>query len=346
MDVEKLTRALVDIESITGGEGPVAHFLADALASAGFPVRLQEARPGRFNVFAAEGTPEVVLSSHLDTVPPFIPSREDEHFIYGRGACDAKGAIAAQVVAAAGLAPELRRRVALLYVVGEEQGSAGARAAGQLGVRAKYLINGEPTENRLVRGCKGALRVELLARGRAAHSAYPEEGESAIEKLIDALVALRALPLPQHPLLGRTTWNVGVLEGGVRANVVPASARAEILFRTVENTSGLLRSLSDQVGDRVKIQVLQDVPPALLATLDGFASSVVAFTTDIPYLTGWGKPLLLGPGSIRDAHTDGEKIAKAELHRAVELYRRLAIRLLQVELQVREEPGILESESL
>jgi acetylornithine deacetylase len=332
-DLFAFTRRLIDCDSTTGREGELAAWLAADLAARGWTVERQEVTPGRWNLFAHRARPTVVFSTHLDTVPPFFPSREDGRFIYGRGACDAKGILAAQLFAAEALARAGVVDVALLFVVGEEAGSDGAQAADRLGasVGARYLVNGEPTENRLALGSKGSLRVTLTARGRAAHSAYPELGESAIEALLDVLVALRGARWPSHPVLGETTCNVGLIAGGVAANVVPPEARAELMVRTVADVPAVKAEIERIAAGRVAVSYGLEVDPLLLEALDGFETTVVRYTTDVPLLARWGKPLLLGPGTIHDAHSERERIAKEQLVRAVELYVQLARRLLDAD---------------
>jgi acetylornithine deacetylase len=327
MELCELTKALVDIESVTGNERACAEFVSQRLAARGFDVEhmpvSDEGPGGRANVFATCGTPEVVLSTHLDTVPPFFPVREDAEFIYGRGSCDAKGIIASQVVAAERLCAEGVRDFGLLFLVGEETVSDGARAANERPRGAKYLINGEPTENRLAVGSKGILRLDVRARGRMAHSAYPQFGESAIEKLLDILAEVRRVPLPTDPVLGPATVNIGVISGGRAANVIPDEAQAQILFRTVNGASGLRRELERIVQGRCDYEFVRETPALHMEKLDGFETDVVAFTTDLPSLGRWGRPLLLGPGSIRVAHTENECVRKADLVHAVDLYCRL-----------------------
>lgn len=327
MNVFELTRRLVDIDSVTGNEQACCEFLETCLRELGFEPQRQPVSEGRANLFAAWGRPEIVLSTHMDTVPPFMPSRQDEAFIYGRGACDAKGILAAQIEAAKRLKDSGVRDFGLLFLVGEETLSDGARAANDSPRGSVYFINGEPTDNTLATGSKGILRVDILARGRMAHSAYPELGESAIDKLLDALAELRSLPLPEDPLLGRTTMNIGVIEGGRASNVVPDKASAQVLFRTVTDDEGLKQRVAKTLQGRCEFEFVRTTPPLHLERLDGFETKIVAFTTDLPNLTRWGRPLLLGPGSINDAHTDHEKVRKADLTRAVELYGALVRKL-------------------
>jgi acetylornithine deacetylase len=333
MNAYELTRALVDIESITENEGPVAAYLHDHLAKlaerTGGRAERMEVEPGRFNVLASWGQPVVTLSTHMDTVPPFFPSREDAEFIWGRGACDAKGIIAAMVAAAEKLLGEGVKNLALLFVVGEERNSAGASVAARAPSGSKYLVNGEPTENKLVLASKGILRYEVVARGKMAHSAYPELGESAIEALLDALDAIRKVPLPSDALLGPCTMNIGTISGGRAPNVIPDAAKAEIMVRLVGDAAPIREAFIRAVGKRAELAEILCIPPIRFAGLDGMPTTVVSFTTDVPVFgKTWGEPLLLGPGSIHVAHTSEERISKRELSEAVELYANVVKKLL------------------
>ena len=329
VDPVSLARCLIDIDSTTGREGEAGVWLARFLDDHGYRVREQPVSDGRFNLYASDTSgPVVVLSTHIDCVPPFFPSREERGLIFGRGACDAKGILAAQVAAAVRLRAAGERRVALLFVVGEERGSDGARVADEdapAGVR--YLVNGEPTDNRLGAATRGVLRVRLRAQGRAAHSAYPELGESAIDKLLDALMVVRGLQLPDDPLLGRTHYTVGLIEGGVAPNVVSPHASAELTFRTVGDVAPVLDALRVVEGI-VSIEHVLDIPAVRMHTVDGFETTVFPYASDVPLLRGWGQPLLVGPGSIHVAHTDEEHVAIDELRAAVDLYENLVKRLL------------------
>ena len=323
----ELTKKLISIPSISGDEKGVAEFLAEYLKSAGFEVELQQAVEDRPNVYARLGDPDVVLSSHTDTVPPYVEYREDDQFIYGRGACDTKGIIAAMIKASESLIDSNVKDFGLLFVVGEEAGSVGARVANSIPSNSRYLINGEPTESKLALGSKGALRAILKAKGRAAHSAYPEMGESAIEKLLDVLSDLRRAEFPVDETLGATTLNIGMINGGVAANVIPPEAEAELMLRVVTSNESLRRLIERIVGARAEIEYSFGCDPVFTEKIEGFETTVVAFTTDIPALTNWGKPLLFGPGSILDAHTAGEKISKQELSRAVTAYAKMVLDL-------------------
>jgi acetylornithine deacetylase len=322
MDVVSLTRQLVDIESISGNEGAVGNALAEELRGLGYNVQRMAVEGERANVYATsaqEPNPAVVFSTHMDTVPPFIPSSEDDTRVCGRGSCDAKGIIAAQVAASEVLKKE-GIYVGLLFLVGEERDSRGAKVANQQANSCKFLINGEPTENRVAIASKGALRVQLTATGKMAHSAYPELGESAIDKLVEALHRLRAMPLPSDPEIGSCTLNVGTIEGGRAPNVISDHARAQLLYRLIGPTEQLRHDILATVGDLAKVEFTLEIPFVRLRTFEGLPTLVAAFTTDIPALSNWGQPLLLGPGSIHVAHTEGEYVEKKQLREAVELY--------------------------
>jgi acetylornithine deacetylase len=329
VDPVSLARTLIDIDSTTGREAPVGAELARVLSQLGYRVTEQPVADGRFNVYAHLDTaPGVVFSTHFDCVPPFFPSREERGMLFGRGACDAKGILAAQVAAAESLRAAGETRIALLFVVGEERGSDGARVANEQapdGVR--FLINGEPTDNRLGAATRGILRVRLHADGRAAHSSFPELGESAIDKLLDALMVLRGLTLPDDPLLGRTHYTVGLIEGGVAPNVVSPHASAELSFRTV-GSGAAVREAMHVVESLVRLEYVLDIPAVRMHTLPGFETAIFPYTTDVPLLTRWGVPLLVGPGSIHVAHTDEEHLAIDEMTAAISLYESLAKQLL------------------
>lgn len=339
MNVIELTRKLIDIPSVTGDEKSVGEFLSSHLESLGYQVERQEVAADRFNVIATTGAwPRVVLATHLDTVPPHIASSENEEKIFGRGACDAKGIIAAQIMAAERLREEGRQEIGLLFTVDEEQGSLGAQVANKTERKhpSEYLINGEPTDNKLASATRGSLRLNLRTKGRAAHSAYPEQGESAIEKLLDVLESVRKCQWPSDRLLGETTCNVGVIGGGTRPNVVPAEAYAELQFRLVSEAEPVRILLESTIAGRADIEYSSEHEPIHLQTIAGFEQRIVRFTTDIPYLSKWGTPLLLGPGSILTAHTDHEFVEKRELTEAVDLYARLVRALLAREPRARE----------
>jgi len=355
IDPIQLTRQLVDIESTTYHEAPAGEFLVTFLTSLGYTIQRQPVPPPapgtpgagpehgsmepRFNVWAVpnelaeQGTvPAIVFSTHMDTVPPYLgPTREDSTRLYGRGTCDAKGIIAAQVAAA----EQLRVQgilVGLLFVVGEDRDSAGAKTANEIVTtwpqRPRFLINGEPTDNRLALASKGALRVELYAHGKAAHSAYPELGESAIDKLLAALRYIQALPLPIVEGIGDSTLNIGLIHGGRAPNVIPDKAEAHLLIRLVDDGESTMAAIVAAAAGRCDVRYTLKLPFVQMRAFPGFDTMVAKFTTDIPALTNWGEPFLLGPGSIHVAHTPDEKISKQELLDCVDLYVKLAGQLL------------------
>jgi acetylornithine deacetylase len=334
MDLLPLARALIDVDSTTGREAEIGEFLFRYLeelidrAGSGAIERMP-VEGERFNVFAAWGEPAVVLSTHMDTVPPFFPSSEGAEHLHGRGACDTKGGIAAMLRAVEELLAEGRSGFGLLLVVGEETDSLGAQTANRQPRGSRYLVNGEPTENRLALGSKGMIYLALEAAGRAAHSAYPELGDSAVDKLLDILARLRSLTLPDDPILGDTTINVGTLSGGRAPNVVADHARAEVTLRTVGETADLRRRIAATVHTvpGVHIAEIRETPAIHLGSLPGFETTIVKYTTDVPRLSAWGEPFLLGPGSIHVAHTPEERVAKRELQEAVRLYKEMICRL-------------------
>jgi acetylornithine deacetylase len=336
MNLFELTRALVDIESVTNNEKQVGDFLfthlsALALRHEGHIERIPVA-PQRDNIFVRWGDPIVTLSTHMDTVPPFFASNEDPEFLWGRGSCDAKGIIAAMIASAEKLLGSRTRNFALLFLVGEERNSAGAKAAALNPRGSRFLINGEPTDNRIALGSKGTLRFEVTARGKLAHSAYPELGHSAIHTLLDVLQEIRRIPLPRDALLGPSTLNVGTISGGRAPNVVADEARAEIMFRTVGDPTPLREAVAGVVAGRAEAREVLHTPAIRLTGFDGLPTTAVAFTTDIPALgEAWGKPFLIGPGSIHVAHTAEERISKKELSEAVEIYARMVTQLLSEE---------------
>jgi acetylornithine deacetylase len=333
MNLFELTRALVDIESTTSREQAVADFLFAQLSflAARSSGRLERmaVEPHRDNIFACWGEPIVTLSTHMDTVPPFFPSLEDADFIWGRGSCDAKGIIAAMMAAVEKLLDAGATNFGLLFVVGEERNSAGAKVAAVNPRGARFLINGEPTENQLALGSKGALRFEITAHGKLAHSAYPELGHSAIHSLLDVLRAIRLITLPQDPLLGPSNLNIGTIAGGRAPNVVADHAQAEIMFRTVGDPAEIRLAVLDAAAGRAEAREVLHTPAMRLSAFDGLPTTVVAFATDIPTFDGaWGQPFLIGPGSIHLAHTAEERIPKEQLSDAVDIYARMVRQLL------------------
>lgn len=328
VDLVGLTRSLVDIDSTTGREADAGRWLSSYLRGRGLSVLDQPVDKERFNVIASYvDSPEVVFSTHFDCVPPFFGSRVDNGRIYGRGACDAKGILAAQVAAADRLRREGETRVGLLFVVGEERGSDGARRANGVADGCRYLVDGEPTDLRLGLATRGVLRLKLKASGRAAHSSFPELGESAIDKLLDTLALLRTIALPSDPVLGTTHYTIGLIAGGVAPNVVSPSAEAEVMFRTVTDAA-VVRTAIRAIEEHVTVEHILEVPPVTMTTVPGFDHAVFPYTTDIPFLHRWGQPLLFGPGSIHVAHTADECVEIADLDAAVEGYMRIARALL------------------
>jgi acetylornithine deacetylase len=337
IDAVELTRRLCAIESTTYHEGAAGDFLARFLEERGWDVEktpveqpLESGTAGeRWNVYGggAGETPDLVFSTHIDTVPPYIPVSEDEEFLYGRGVCDAKGIIAAQIAAAEALRAQ-GFQVGLLFVSGEERDSAGAKAANLKPKGSRFLINGEPTDNKLALASKGALRAVFRAKGKMAHSAYPELGESAVHKLIEALSRVLAVPLPVVDDVGPSTINVGQIHGGHAPNVIADHAEAQVLVRLVTDASPIRAALIEAAAGLADVDFTLEIPFVRLKAVAGMPTMIAKFTTDIPQLSNWGRPLLLGPGSIHVAHTPHERVAKRELLEAVELYVRVAKGLL------------------
>jgi acetylornithine deacetylase len=334
MNLFELTKHLMSIPSVSGGEEAVGFFLRDHLESLGWTVELQEVSENQRNVIAwLNDTPRIFLSTHMDTVPPFLAPTEDDGKIYGRGACDAKGIIAAQIFAAEELRKQGITGIGLLYTIEEEQASTGAKAANEhpLAKKCEYLINGEPTDNDLAIGSKGALRLKLKTRGKAAHSAYPEEGDSAIVKLLDILADIRNLKFPHSEFFGETTCNIGTINAGLKINIIPAEAEAGLLIRLTTPLEPILELLEKAIGARGELEVMSYSLPVKMVAVDGFKQKAVRFTTDIPHLWNWGRPLLLGPGSILVAHTKDEFVLKRDLEEAVGLYIDLVKKLLSTD---------------
>ena len=329
-DVVSLAAELLAIQSTTGNENAVVDYVSRWLVARGWNVTLQEVSRGRANVWGSRsGSGKgVTFSTHLDTVPPFVPPRLEGTRLFGRGSSDAKGIAAAMMVAADRLVNDGEKRVEVLFVVGEEKGSDGARAANTLNARSRFLINGEPTESKLASGAKGSLRATIRTRGREAHSAYPQLGRSAIEPMLELLPTLKQLPLPVDPLLGQTTVNIGTIRGGTEANVIPAHAEAEIMFRLVGDVEPIKKMVLDWAQGRADVEFGSHIPAQRFATVPGLETGPVAYTSDVPLLSNWGEPLLFGPGSIHVAHTPDEFIDVDELRRSVDIYERLARTLL------------------
>ncbi len=328
IDVVALAAELLAIESPTGGEGKAVDYVSRWLVSRGWNVTVQEVSPGRGNVWASRAGGGVTLSSHLDTVPPYIPPRLARDRLYGRGACDAKGIVAAMLAASDVLTAEGEERIDLLFVVGEEKGSDGARAANRLPATSRFLVNGEPTESKLAVGAKGSLRVHLRTRGKEAHSAYPHLGQSAIEPMLALLPTIHGVRWPVDPKLGETTVNIGTIHGGTEANIIPGACEVELMFRLVGDVSEVKQRLEAWVGDRAELSYGSHIPAQNFHTISGFDAAPVAYTSDIPLLDRWGTPLLFGPGSIHVAHTPDEHIDVSELRAAVNAYARIVRALL------------------
>lgn len=331
MDLYELTKSLMNIPSVSGEEEAVGFWLRDYLESLGWMVELQTVSDNQSNVIATlNEKPRAWFSTHMDTVPPFIAPTEDDEKIYGRGACDAKGIIAAQITAAEELRKEGIEDIGLLYTVEEERASTGAKAANlhPLAAKCKYMINGEPTDNDLAIGSKGSFRLKIKTTGKAAHSAYPEMGDSAIETLLDVLDEIRHTKFPYDDFFGETTVNIGVIEGGVALNVIPPRAEASLLIRLTTLRKPIQEALANIIRGRGEIEILSCSEPVRLLPVEGFNQKVVRFTTDIPHLPNWGQPLLLGPGSILVAHTKDEFVLKKDLEEAVGLYTDLVKKLL------------------
>ncbi len=327
-DVVSLAAELLAIQSTTGSEGSVVDFVSRWLVARGWNVTLQEVSRGRANVWASRSGGGVTFSTHLDTVPPYVPPRLEGSRLFGRGASDAKGIAAAMLVAADRLVNDGEKHVDVLFVVGEEKGSDGARAANNLRTKSRFLINGEPTESKLANGAKGSLRVTLRTRGREAHSAYPHLGKSAIEPMLELLPTLRSLPLASDPILGDTTVNIGTIRGGTEANVIPAHAEAELMFRLVGDVEPVKKMILDWANGRADVEFGSHIPARKFGTVPGFEAGPVAYTSDIPLLNNWGEPFLFGPGSIHVAHTPDEYVDVDELRSSVDIYERLAKTLL------------------
>jgi len=327
-DVVSLAAELLAIQSTTGSEGSIVDFVSRWLVARGWNVTLQEVTRGRANIWASRSGGGVTFSTHLDTVPPFVPPSLEGTRLFGRGSSDAKGIAAAMLVAADRLVGAGEKHIDLLFVVGEEKGSDGARAANNLATRSRFLINGEPTESKLASGAKGSLRVTLRTRGREAHSAYPHLGRSAIEPMLELLPTLRSLTLPSDPVLGDTTVNIGTIKGGTEANVIPAHAEAELMFRLVSDVEPLKKMILKWASGHADVEFGSHIPAQRFATVPDFETGPVAYTSDIPLLGNWGEPLLFGPGSIHVAHTPDEYIDVEELRSSVDIYERLARTLL------------------
>ncbi len=326
----ELTKNLVNIPSVTGSEAEIARFLSSYLRRQGFDLKEQKVEGKRRNIFAKlHPSPKVILCTHMDTVPPFYGAREDESFIYGRGACDAKGIIACMILAGQELSKEGMKEIGLLFVVGEETDSIGAKTAGSLSADSEFIIVGEPTENKMGSGHKGIVNLKISAEGKSAHSAFPDLGESAVEKLLDVLLEIRALDFKEDPILGKTVINIGKIGGGLAFNIIADSASAEVSFRNALSSEEIIEKVKAVAGQRARIDVVSQSEPQVLFTVPGFEKVVLPYGTDIPYLRSFGKPLLLGPGSALVAHTENERIEKKQLFEAVEIYKKIVKMLIR-----------------
>lgn len=329
MNLLELAKTLVNIPSITGSEAAIADFLSSYLRSQGFDLEKQEVDEKRRNILGVlHPSPRLILCTHMDTVPPFYGAREDESFIYGRGACDAKGIMASMIFAAQELSKEEVKKIGLLFVVGEETDSVGAKMAGSLNVDSEYIIVGEPTENKMGSGHKGIVNLIISAEGKSAHSAFPDLGESAVEKLLDVLQEIRGLDFREDPILGKTVINIGKIEGGLAFNVIADSASAEVSFRSGLNSYEIIEKVKAVAGQRARIEVISQSEPQVLFTIPGFEQAVLPYGTDIPYLKRFGRPLLLGPGSALVAHTENERVEKKQLFDGVEIYKKIVKMLI------------------
>jgi acetylornithine deacetylase len=330
MNLIELTKTLVNIPSVTGSEAAIADFLSSYLRSQGFDLEKQEVDEKRRNILAVlHPSPRVILCTHMDTVPPFYGAREDESFIYGRGACDAKGIMASMIFACQELSKEGMKEIGLLFVVGEETDSIGAKMAGSLDVDSEYIIVGEPTENKMGSGHKGLVILKIYSEGKSAHSAFSDWGESAIEKLLDVLQDMRGLNFKEDPTMGKTVMNIGKIEGGLLFNIIADSAGAEVSFRSGLSSDEIIEKVKAVTGQRARIDVVSQSEPQVLFTIPGFEQVVLPYGTDIPYLKKFGRPLLLGPGSALVAHTENEKVEKKQLIDAVEIYKKIVKILIQ-----------------
>jgi acetylornithine deacetylase len=333
IDVIAFARQLIDVPSPTESEFAVGELLERELIRLGFQTRRHDVTDTRFNLLAlAGGTPRVVLNSHIDTVPPWFASSEDDEHIYGRGACDTKGIIAAMIAAGERLRARGIDDFAFLFVVGEETDSIGAKTANAAfaNLGSEFVLVGEPTDSAFARASKGALTCTVRFEGVAAHSAYPHLGDSAINRMVAAIAEINAADWGSHEILGDATVNVGVVRGGQKPNIIPADAECDILFRLVTTPDDVQAKLEGIVSrHRGRITVARGNPPQFMIVPEGQKSVVVAFNTDVPWLTNLGKPLLFGPGSILDAHGVNEKIAKRDLLAAVGTYEEMVVSLLE-----------------
>jgi acetylornithine deacetylase len=324
----ELAHQLMSIPSLTGGEVEIGIFLTEILYDRRYRVEKQFLIPNRFNVLAFAGRPRVILCTHMDTVPPMLPVTEDEFWLYGRGACDTKGIIASMLEAGDRLRAQGVDNFGFLFVVGEEGDGSGAKLANTLSWESEFVVVGEPTRNKMAVAQKGTLMIDLAVTGRSAHSGYPEEGVSAITGLWKILEECAAADWGNDPVLGKGAVNIGTFNGGQACNVIPGYATASLMIRTVEPRDLVEQRLRNIVGDRAEVTVVGGADPHRMHVVEGFETMVASFGSDVPYLGNLGKPLMIGPGSILDAHTAQEKISKAEMVEGAAIYERLVKKLL------------------
>ena len=310
---------IMGVESTSGMENSVADHIKDNFAPPGAELEIQEISNGTRNLFYKWGNPRIIFCSHFDTVPPYIPPRIEGDTIYGRGSCDAKGQIAVLAEVCKKLHEKGETNFGLLMLAGEEVGSYGARRANELITGCEYVIVGEPTENKLIKAQKGNMLAEVEFFGKAFHSGYPEHGDNAIQRMVDFVNALNALEFPVDPVLGETTYNIGNLSADNARNIVSDHVSMKIFFRTTFLTHEILiEKVLSIIDENTKIEFAYGDPPIEFHTIEGFETGVVSYGSDAPELTNLGKPLLYGPGSIFNAHTDNEHITIPEIEKAVE----------------------------
>ncbi|KAI3335985.1 hypothetical protein F4824DRAFT_138416 [Ustulina deusta] len=341
--VVHLLKSLMSIVSTSELEHGIGVFLEQHLQGLGYTVERIPIAPGstRHNVYAYLGSSRqtrVLLTAHMDTVPPHIPLSIDGEIIRGRGSSDDLGPLAAQILAAEELRREGKIRaegdIGLLFVVGEENGGHGMIAANDMGLSWEAGIFAEPTESKLAKGHKGQVAFEVIAQGVACHSGYPHLGKSATSALLAVLNELSATSWPESDLLGPSTFNIGTLEGGEKHNIVAPSAKALCEVRMVADLPGIKAKLREIVSRHadVELRFVFEYPEALLDwEIDGFDAAPVAFGTDVPRLRNefCGKRVLYGPGSILVAHGPDEYIRVPELIESISGYKRLVLHFLR-----------------
>ncbi|KAF9888623.1 hypothetical protein FE257_008555 [Aspergillus nanangensis] len=330
---------LIEVPSNSEYEQDVAVFLDNHLTALGYTVERIPIAQGstRENVYAYLGSQRktrACLSSHMDTVPPHIPLRVDGSTIYGRGACDDKGPMAAQICALEELRAEGKVKegdVSLLFVVGEEKGGPGMLAANNHDLSFEGVVFGEPTEGKLVVGHKGHLVFELIGEGKACHSGYPHHGTNANIALVEALNDFLTTKFPDSSLLGPSTFNIGKLEGGVSYNIVPAASKALCAVRVATDMPGIKKIVADTAAKHpnIRLEFKFEYPETLLDhDVEGFETGPVSYGTDVPRFKGNHKKYLYGPGSILVAHGENEQIEMSELLEGVKRYKTLTTHIL------------------